>query len=642
MEHAAKRKRHFLLLNLLATLIVSLIFYQFSAISQTINKNPKSQLLCDSVLNSLPGIDFEYISAMQGVKHTLPFVKYLFLHPGEIPKITESFRFAIASSKTSIQDLSHQAFQLLGASAGGFGPPLSGTVKSTFVADLEGLNKMITKLNLKINQTEEWQKLPFNFQKWVIEIIADMHDAKVVFDQFSNPFQKYLLDKNARSNQEILDALMIPWQQREIRDFSSVDIIEKVDLKKLSLATRIATSRLSFNQFTQNTNEFSNFTGCTIQSDIGKIRINGPENDTVQNDFAPIIDTGGDDVYLGNTASSISFQQPFGIVVDLAGDDKYIGEKSTASGILGIGVLLDLSGDDYYETHLPGMGFSLYGSSVLYDSEGNDTYVSHSEYSQAASIAGISMFVDISGDDSYACKSYSQGFGGTLGAGIFFDNRGIDQYNLNTETEYLPNFIQGTAKGRWAEATDGQSLAGGIGIFIDDYENDSYRAGGFSQGASYYFGLGLFYDTSGNDKYDAISHSQGYAAHCSLAGFTDEKGDDEYNVSSDFEKITQIIGGGRDFSAGIFIEKEGDDIYHLGNRSAGTGDIYGIGVLADWHGDDKYIWHKNRLNSNSESLGKKAGLTENMTIGFHLFAPKESVWEALFIDKAGENTFEEY
>jgi hypothetical protein len=51
---------------------------------------------------------------------------------------------------------------------------------------------------------------------------------------------------------------------------------------------------------------------------------------------------------------------------------------------------------------------------------------------------------------------------------------------------------------------------------------------------------------------------------------------------------------------------------------------------------------KNRLDFRSESLGKKVGLAENMTIGFHLFAPEESVWEALFIDKAGGNTFEGY
>lgn len=642
MNRSVKNRRYFLPFKLLATLIVFLIFCQFSATSQTIIGDPKSQLSCDSVLNSLPGIDFEYISAMQGVKHTLPFVEYLFLHPGEIPKIAESFRSAVAASKTSIQNLSYQAFQMLGASAGGFGPPLSGSVKSAYIADSEGLSEMVGKLNLEIEQVEEWQKLPFNFQKRVIGIIADLQDAKVVFDQFTNPFQEYLRDKNASSNQKIFDALMIPWQQRELRDFASVDIIKKVDFKKLSMATRIATSRLNFNQFTQNAEDLSNFAGCTIQSDLGKIRINGTENDTIRKDFALIIDTGGDDVYLGNTASPVSLRQPFGIVVDLAGNDEYTGDKYTAAGILGIGVLFDLGGDDYYETQNPGLGFSLYGTSVLYDSDGNDTYVAHAEYSQAASVAGISMFVDISGDDSYACKSYSQGFGGTLGTGIFFDNRGVDQYNLNTATENLPNFIQGAAKGRWAEATDGQSLAGGIGIFIDDYENDSYRAGGFSQGASYYFGIGLFYDTEGNDKYDANSHSQGYAAHCSLAGFIDEKGDDEYNVNSEFEKIMQIIGGGRDFSAGIFIEKAGDDIYHFGNRSAGIGDIYGIGVLADWHGDDQYIWHKNRLNSRSESLGKKAGLAENMTIGFHLFAPEESVWEALFIDKAGKNTFEDY
>jgi len=174
---------------------------------------------------------------------------------------------------------------------------------------------------------------------------------------------------------------------------------------------------------------------------------------------------------------------------------------------------------------------------------------------------------------------------------------------------------------------------------MDNSGIDHYAAESFSQGASYYFGLGLFNDNNGDDEYNAISHSQGYAAHYSLAGFFERTGDDTYNVQSPKDKITQIIGGGRDFSVGLFLEYNGDDTYHFGNRSAGIGDINGFGLLADFKGNDNYIRHKNSLNSGSQSLGKELGLGEGMNIGLKIFQPKNVVHKGIFIDSKGTNKF---
>ena len=98
------------------------------------------------------------------------------------------------------------------------------------------------------------------------------------------------------------------------------------------------------------------------------------------------------------------------------------------------------------------------------------------------------------------------------------------------------------------------------------------------------------------------------------------KGDDQYNAQSDFGKITQILGGGRDFSAGWFIEAGGNDAYHFGNRSGGIGDVKGIGILWDRGGDDSYTWHQNGMNSGSPTLGQTLTLPEGMAMGSGLMS----------------------
>jgi hypothetical protein len=588
-------------------------------------------------------IDFSYIAAIQGVKHTLPFTRYLFENVSEIPEFSNSATQSFINSKNDIQSLFHYSYQLLSSSAGGFGPPLPGASQSKSIRNQNDLDKFFEIPGVNIIQRQEWEKLPFSFRKGIVEILFCIDEAKMIFEQFSKPVQEYLNEKSAFSTSEMYDELMLPWNQRELNELSSVDLIKDADLKKLSFATRKLAEKLNWFFMLKELQIPEDFTNCSIKSCMGELLINGTKNDTIKGEHFFVVELGGDDVYLGNTASTISCDQPLGIVVDLKGNDKYLcNDNYLVAGILGMAVLLDLEGDDFYQTSKPGLAFSLYGSSLLYDYSGNDEYLG-SNYCQAASYIGVSLMVDILGDDKYSCLSNSQAFGGTLGVGIFYDNHGNDLYNsaniAGTENNFSQNFILGAAKGRWAEATDGQSLAGGIGFFSDNSGIDHYAAGSFSQGASYYFGLGLFNDKNGDDEYNAISHSQGYAAHYSLAGFFERKGDDTYNAQSPKDEITQIIGCGRDFSVGLFMEFDGDDTYHFGNRSAGIGDINGIGLLADFNGNDEYVWHKNSLNSGSQSLGKEPGLGESMNIGFKIFQPKDVVNKGIFIDSKGTNIY---
>jgi len=629
-----KAIRYYFLLFLIITPTFSCNF------SIETNKNRSNQENKDSILKNTGNIDFSYISSVQSGNYSLPFIKYLFENTREIPNFSQSINNTLLSSKNNIQTLIHHSFQLLNASAGGFGPPLRNTKNNIQISNETELLKFIEQYDLHFNKFDlrEWNKLPFGLKKEVVELIITMLEAKFVFDQFSQPIKTYLQKKSAFTNKNIYKNLIIPWKSRELTDFSSIDLINQVDLKKLSFTSRTISEKLNRFIKQQKHNISESFSICIIKSGLGEILISGTKNDTIKNDYALIIELGGNDMYLGNTAASISIDNPFGIVIDFSGHDKYICKNNfLVAGILGIGILLDLKGDDFYHTENSGLAFSLYGTSLLYDLSGKDTYISNSKFSQASSYIGSSIFIDYKGDDNYKCKSYSQAFASTLGIGVFIDYSGNDFYNIDScgfiTSKNSMSFIQGASKGRWAEATDGQSLSGGIGIFIDNSGDDKYCATGFSQGASYFLGLGLFADNKGNDEYNAISHSQGYAAHYALAGFFENEGDDVYNAKSDTNKITQIIGSGRDLSMGWFVDSNGNDIYHFGNRSAGIGDMNGIGIMWDKNGKDKYILHKNKIYAGSSSLGKSVGLSN---IDSKIYKPKNLINLGVFIDATNE------
>lgn len=600
----------------------------------------------DLALVNLPEIDFNYISTIQEVKYSMPVNNYFFKNSGEMPEFLQTLSENLNGSLFNLQTAFHLSFRLLSSSAGGYGPPLLSSFNRPEITTENEIDKYIEDNNFILDKKEEWEKLPFEMRKCIIENLISINDARIIFEYFSKEIHEQLPADLPDSRRDLFNTLFLPMSERELRDLSGFGILHKADLKKLSFATRVLTEKLrSF--FALDISLIpESFSGCSLNTISGVVAINSLKNDTIRGNEFLIIEPGGDDVYYGNTATPISDCQPFGIIVDFEGDDRYLSDNHfLAAGILGIGVLIDFAGNDFYRTDVPGLSFSLFGSSLLYDKSGDDIYISNGSYGQAASFFGSSLLIDVKGEDKYYCHSYSQAFGGTMGVGIFIDNEGDDNYNSQEAgyeaTPQSRNFIQGAAKGRWAEATDGQSLAGGLGVFIDYSGNDKYNADSFSQGSSYYFGMGLFYDKGGRDNYNALSHCQGYSAHFSLACFIDQTGNDSYNEKSDFQEITQVIGSGRDFSSGLFLDVEGDDIYHFGNRSAGIGDINGIGVFADYKGNDTYNWHKNPVNAGSPSMGKTLNLDESMSTGYRVLHPLWSISKGIFYDNQGNNSVKE-
>ena len=615
----------------------------FSLSCNSENQNQENSCCSNPLIDSLfikeSNLNFDYISSIQGVAFEMPIFSYYYNNISQIPDFSKSINKSLLNFD-SFQSLTYIPFRLLGSSAGGFGPPA--TVNEININNEEELLKAIELSGLLIDKSNfrEWSKLPFNLRKDIAELYLAIDKASFVLNQFSNPLKDYLKSENAFNTNELYNALISPWKNKELLDFTLIDLLDEIDLKKLSYASRIISEKLNAFLKYKNADLGFDFSECQMNTKHGKILINGINNDTINDNYLLVIELGGDDLYRGTIASTISINQTIGIVIDFNGDDKYLSNEGfLVAGILGYSSLIDLSGNDEYSAKNAGLAFSLFGTSVLYDFCGNDTYTSNTNYSQGAAIFGTATLIDLIGDDKYSCKAYSQAFGGTLGVGCFIDCQGNDLYNADTiksnKVKNLPDFVQGSAKGRWAEATDGQSLAGGLGIFVDASGDDIYFANSFSQGASYYFGLGIFNDNSGDDEFNALSHSQGYAAHFSLANFIDKAGDDKYNIDSDKEKLTQIIGSGRDLSAGIFIDYKGNDLYTFGNRSLAIGDMNAIGVMIDHTGDDTYNWIQNNIYSSSPSVGKTFDIPKGMSLS-RLF-PVENINQGIFIDNSGND-----
>ncbi len=390
----------------------------------------------------------------------------------------------------------------------------------------------------------------------------------------------------------------------------SLDDGEKIDLRFLSSAGQemvaaCNTARTWMLGVSPN-EKFS----WSIPSSWGDIIISGGSDNKFGDGAAfLVLDTGGDDTYIGLPANR-SYSNWISIVLDSSGQDFYLSNENLkdtkvadyakradqtgfgpAAANLGLAFLFDVRGKDVYRTTAPGIGWATYGVSVVCDSEGNDTYDAYTQGIGAASY-GVAIVEDLAGNDRYDGFNSVQGFGGVQGFGALVDRAGNDIYVANNTKIDFPSpqtatanvsMAQGAGVGRRADFTDGHSLAGGVGILFDLDGDDIYKCGVFGQGVGYWMGLGALWDRSGNDTYEGTWYAQGAAAHFAIGYLEDEDGTDKYTVSQNMAH-----GAGHDFSAGFLLDKSGNDEYNSPNLSLGAGNANGIGVFMDFDGNDKY------------------------------------------------------
>lgn len=323
-----------------------------------------------------------------------------------------------------------------------------------------------------------------------------------------------------------------------------------------------------------------------------------------------VIDLGGRDTYI-NCPTQKTAAQWLSIVIDLDGDDFYLSDlgyktkpvkegatrsaqrrlAGPGSSMFGITLLLDSNGNDLYRSAAQSFGSANFGVSYLHDAGGDDVYDSYTN-SQGFGMFGIGILEDEKGADQYSTFQYSQGCGLPAGIGWLIDRRGNDIYIAEDAqldfpspqtAEHNVSMSQGAGYGIRLDYLNGHSLAGGFGMLFDLEGNDKYSAGVFGQGVGYWMGLGALWDRSGNDTYTGVWYVQGSAAHFATGYLQDDDGDDQYTAL-----INMSQGAGHDFSFGMLIDSLGNDIYKGASLAMGAGNANGIGAFFDLSGNDKY------------------------------------------------------
>ncbi|MDP4287236.1 MAG: PDZ domain-containing protein [Bacteroidota bacterium] len=313
-------------------------------------------------------------------------------------------------------------------------------------------------------------------------------------------------------------------------------------------------------------------------------------------DFALIIDLGGDDVYDLPPCRTGTFR----VVADIAGNDIYNGP--IAAGIGCVDLLVDCSGNDVYRGTSWTQGAGCLGIGMLADFGGDDIYASH-WCSQGAAFLGIGLLYDHAGDDQYRADVYSQGFAYAKGFGMLLERSGNDAYRAGWKypDDRWPNrahvaMSQGFGFGMRPWST-GIGTDGGIGLLSDVHGDDVYDAGIFSQGGSYWYALGILHDWQGADRYSAGQYSQGSGIHLSFAALLDDSGDDSYDAYAWLEQ-----GNAHDWSSGCLEDWAGNDTYRSSGASQGCGFFVSFAYLLDGHGDDRY-YIKQSDTTNSQGGG---------------------------------------
>lgn len=348
-----------------------------------------------------------------------------------------------------------------------------------------------------------------------------------------------------------------------------------------------------------------------IRTTWGVLELTGGTDDRhTDSDTFLLFDTGGNDTYV-NCPCNNSVTNWCSIVIDSAGNDKYLSDEVLANtpvnqwagrkgggnlpgpggALFGYSILIDSRGDDLYRTHRPGLGSGRYGVGVLLDKAGEDQYDAYQD-SEGFGLFGAGILEDDAGRDVYRCFTESQGCGMAGGAGYLVDRAGDDTYVAEDQVidfasaqsaQHNTSMAQGAGYGRRADITDGESLAGGIGILYDQSGNDSYSCAVFGQGVGYWMGVGALWDDSGTDTYTGLWYVQGAAAHFAIGYLEDGQGNDSYTAT-----MNMAQGAGHDFSIGMLLDHAGDDVYKAPNLSLGAGNVNGIGILVDFAGADRY------------------------------------------------------
>ena len=537
----------------------------------------------------------------------LPTVQQGFRNAWNLPRTSGGFARRAATA-TGLGSLVQLGAGMIDVSAGRFLPMEVDTSRSMDTLWHSSLDAPELQ-----RQRNAFARLPHATQVLVARLVRAALDAdRFIHHAFRRPEYDRLferLQKCAAIDRpaEMYRATLAPWIEDRGGQYAStdpfgIDGLHAIDLEALSFSGVILATHLdsALADWSDADLAATPAEPVVLHTRRGWIVCTGPGTDTIVPEVSPllaVIDAGGDDLYVGRTASTMLPGQYVSMVIDRSGNDLYDARGDTAAicaGVLGLAVLVDLDGNDTYRAGTVSIAAAVHGIAVLSDRAGNDTYELQQQYGQAAATAGIAILDDRSGNDTYICAAEGQAYAQTLGAAILVDQEGNDAYLARLDGApselYLGQTVsraQGASFGRRADLGDGHSLAGGVALLLDVRGDDRYTAGAWSQGCGYWWALGMLEDWSGNDTYVNGKYSLGAGAHYAIGVQVDLRGNDAYNLDNP-DVVNQYQGHARDASIGISWDGSGNDAYWFRSHCGGSADLCSLGLSWDRRGDDVY------------------------------------------------------
>ncbi|MBK6766001.1 MAG: HEAT repeat domain-containing protein [bacterium] len=321
------------------------------------------------------------------------------------------------------------------------------------------------------------------------------------------------------------------------------------------------------------------------ETPLGRWVVGGPGPNRYTEEFAVIIDLGGDDRYVGRCASAVGgIRRSTSVVLDYSGDDFYApaGWLSQSCAVMGLSALVDLSGDDTYRAGAFSQSAAFCGVSLLHDGAGEDLYTA-GWFSQSAGVCGIALFSDVQGRDLYDGAGFGQAFASTFGFASLVDGDGNDVYRAGGLVKHEPlrpedyrSLSQGFATGSRPRG------GGGIAVLHDRSGNDFYDAEIYAQGVGYWYSLGALIDDGGNDSYSATQYAQGSGIHLACGVLEDAVGDDRYTA-----RFGPSQGAAHDLAVGMLSDGSGDD-YYTASGGQGMAITNSAAAFVDVQGNDLY------------------------------------------------------
>lgn len=295
----------------------------------------------------------------------------------------------------------------------------------------------------------------------------------------------------------------------------------------------------------------------------------GTANNTYPNDYALLIDVGGNDTYVNNAGANLidvnwgpSGQPGLKGVGPAVGCARAIPGLTNRDCIPSVAVLLDQAGNDRHgikqtpTVDVDGVGDAnctndlvvrrmvtngsgFLGVGIALDRSGNDTYSGKTVANGAGHVFGVGVLHDYTGDDTYLEVRNSTGFGLVGGLGVVRDHAGNDTRDFDMPgKKTIEAANQTLGAGGVIDDEDacdnlprydvGGGNVGATGVSVDDSGNDRYTGGfapsfiapfgsstggGASQGFANNGGTGALLDRAGTDAYTTMTLAPNTAAN---------------------------------------------------------------------------------------------------------------------------------